>query len=258
MTDFSVTFAFLSPEIASSRLRAAIPQRELRKLGVDEGRDILVYGKHCVDMQTALLFKKRVYDICDDHFHTMHEAYYREHAQKADLITVNTDEMARIVLRETGRKAIIIPDPYESDEQPAGYCEGVLWFGHESNVKTIEPYRDVIDRVLTHPEWTRDIQLHAIKECALVCIPTDDRKGKSANRLIEAVRNGRFVVAGDLPAHDEFKDFMWIGDIQKGIEWAKRNKGECILRVRECQSYIRDKYSPERIGQLWLEALQSI
>jgi hypothetical protein len=253
-----VTFAYIAPEVASSRLRAEIPQRELEKHGIKKGRDILVYGKHVVPMPVAMRFGKRVYDICDDHFHTMHEAYYRDHAQKADLVTVNTDEMARIVLKETGRTAVVIPDPYESDEQPAGYGEGVLWFGHESNVKTIEPYRDVIDRILTHPEWTREIQLKAIKECTLVCIPTDGRKGKSANRLIEAVRNGRFVVAGELPAHEEFKDFMWIGDIREGIDWARRNKDECILRVRECQSYIKDKYSPERIGQLWLEALQSI
>jgi hypothetical protein len=254
-----VTFAFLSPEIASSRLRAEIPQRELEKLGVKKGRDILVYGKHVVPMRVVEQFGKRVYDICDDHFHTQHEAYYREHAAFADLVTVNSEEMARIVLEETGRKAtVIIPDPYESEEQPAGYGKGVLWYGHESNLKTIEPYRDLIDRVLTHPEWSRENQVEAIKECAVVIIPTDCRKGKSANRLIEAVRNGRFVVAGDLPAHDEFKEFMWIGDIREGIEWAKSHKDECIERVKACQDYLRDRYSPERIGKLWLEALQGI
>jgi hypothetical protein len=253
-----VTFAFLSPEIASSRLRAEIPQRELRKLGVTYGRDVLVYGKHVVAIQTAMQFGKRIYDICDDHFHTQHEQYYREHALLADLITVNSDEMARIVLKETGRQAIVIPDPYESEEQTAGYGQGVLWYGHESNLKTIEPYRDLISRVLTHPEWTRERQVQAIKECAVVLIPTDERKGKSANRLIEAVRNGRFVVAGELPAHDEFKQYMWIGDIREGLEWAKNHPNECIEAVKSCQTYIRDKFSPARIGKLWLEALESI
>lgn len=254
----NVTFAFLSPEIASSRLRAEIPKRELEKLGVKQGRDILVYGKHVVPMHTAMHFGKRVYDICDDHFHTVFEQYYREHSLVADLITVNSDEMARIVLKETGRKAVIIPDPYESDEQPAGYGDGVLWYGHESNLKTIEPYRDCIDTVLTHPDWTREKQVQAISECAVVVIPTDERKGKSANRLIEAVRNGRFVVAGGLPANDEFKQFMWIGDIREGLEWAKSHPDDCIERVRKCQDYIRDKFSPERIGKLWLDALNSI
>jgi len=254
----NVTFAFLSPEIASSRLRAGIPQREIEKLGVKRGKDILVYSKHVVPMHIAMHYGKRVFDICDDHFHSVFEQYYREHSLVADLITVNSDEMARIVLRETGRIATIIPDPYESEEQPAGYGEGVLWYGHESNLKTIEPYRGLVDRILTHPEWTREKQTRAIKDCAVVVIPTDERKGKSANRLIDAVRNGRFVVAGELPAHDEFKEFMWIGDIKAGIEWAKNNPKQCIKRVEFCQNYIRDRFSPETIGKLWFDTLKSI
>lgn len=254
----NVTFAFLTHEIASSRLRAEIPQQELEKLGVWKGRDILVYGKHVVNMRIVTQFNKCVYDICDDHFHTLHEKYYREHAERADLVTVNTEEMARIVLKETGRTAVVIPDPYESEEQEAGCGQGVLWFGHESNLKTIASYRDCINIILTNPEWTREKQLQAIHDCAVVVIPTDERKGKSANRLVEAVRNGRFVVAGDLPAHDEFREFMWIGDIRKGLAWAKANPEECIERVKLCQVYIKDRFSPARIGRMWLEALQNI
>lgn len=253
-----VTFAFLNKEIASSRMRAEIPQRELEKLGVRIGRDVLVYGKHVVPMRAALNFGKRVYDICDDHFHTAHEKYYREHAAEADMLTVNSEEMAKIVLKETGRWPTVIPDPYESDEQPAGYGEGVLWYGHESNLKTLTPYSDCVDVILTGEAWSREKQVQAINDCAIVLIPTDERKGKSANRLIEAVRNGRFVVAGPLPAHDEFEEFMWIGDIREGIEWAKSHKEECIERVKRCQDYIRDKYSPETIGKMWLEALGTL
>jgi hypothetical protein len=254
----NVTFAYISPDVASSRLRAEIPQKELEKYGVKKGRNILVYSKHVVPMYVAQRFNKRVYDICDNHFHSVYEKYYREHTNLADLITVNTSEMQTIVLAETGKHAVIIPDPYESDEQPAGYGKGILWYGHESNLKTIEPYLDLIDVVLTHPEWTREKQLQALKECALVIIPTDERKGKSANRLIEAVRNGRFVVAGELPAHDEFKDFMWIGDIREGVHWAKNHPKECIEKVRACQYYIRDKYSPETIGKMWFDTLEKI
>lgn len=253
-----VTFAFLAPEIASSRLRAGIPQAELKKLGVGRGNDVLVYGKHVVRMEIAMLYKKRVYDICDDHFHTIHEPYYREHAMTADLITVNSEEMARIVFAETSRVATVIPDPYESEERPAMRGKGVLWYGHESNLKTIEPYRHCIDSILTTPEWSRERQLKLIHDCAIVVIPTDERKAKSANRLIEAVRNGRFVVAGELPAHDEFKDFMWIGDIFEGLEWAKAHPEECINKTTLCQTYIRDKFSPERIGKLWLETLKGL
>ena len=253
-----VTFAFLSPDIASSRLRAQIPQQELVKLGMNLGRDVLVYGKHVVTQEQASRYDMRVYDVCDNHYHTQYEKYYRFHSGWADVVTVNSLVMAEIVKAETGREAVIIPDPYESDEQPAGMGKGVLWFGHENNWKTIDPYRTLIDCILTYPEWTREKQLAALKECALVVIPTDDRKGKSANRLIESVRNGRFVVAGELPAHDEFREFMWIGDIQEGIEWAKSHKAECIERVEACQDYIRDKYSPATIGKMWFEVLEKL
>lgn len=254
----NVTFAVLDHKIASSRLRAEIPQQELAKLGIGKGRDVLVYGKHVVTLEQAASFKKRVYDVCDDHFHTKHEDYYRVHCRLADLVTVNSEAMAEIVLDETGRKAFVIPDPYESNEVPAGYGEGVLWFGHESNLHTIEPYMDCVHRVLTANEWSREGQLRALAECAVVVIPVGEKKGKSANRLIESVRNGRFVVAGELPAHDEFKPYMWIGDIREGLEWAQSNLDECVERVKACQDYIRDKYSPQAIGKKWLEVLSAI
>lgn len=223
-----------------------------------KGMDVVVYGKHWLSIADLSPFKKRVFDVCDDHFNGPHDAYYREHIAKADLVTCNSEAMKETIRRETDHIATVIPDPYESDEQEAGYGQGVLWYGHESNLKTIEPYRGVIDRVLTHPEWSRENQVEAIKECAIVVIPTDERKGKSANRLIEAVRNGRFVVGGDLPSHNEFKDMMWIGDIKEGIEWVKTHPEECIKRVKQCQDYIRDRFSPEHIGQLWLETLQTL
>ena len=253
-----VTFAFLDPKVASSRLRAGIPQKELARHGVGLGRDILVYGKHVLPRGIVEQYKKSVYDICDDHFHTDHEKYYREHAAFADLITVNSEEMARIVKEETWRNPVVIPDPYESEEQEAGYGKGVLWFGHQSNLKTVEPYYDIVTNILTAQDWSREAQLKAIHECGIVVIPTSDKKGKSANRLIEAVRNGRFVVAGELPAHEEFKQFMWIGDIREGISWAASHKSECISRVKDCQDYIRDRFSPETIGQMWYATIKEV
>ena len=162
------------------------------------------------------------------------------------------------VAEETWRNPVVIPDPYESEEQEAGYGEGVLWFGHQSNLKTVEPYYDVVTNILTAQDWSREAQLKAIHDCGVVVIPTSDKKGKSANRLIEAVRNGRFVVAGELPAHEEFKQFMWIGDIREGISWAASHKSECISRVKDCQDYIRDRFSPETIGQMWYATIKEV
>ena len=253
-----VTFADFGENIASSRLRAAIPQRELAKLGMSKGADVLVYGKHLVPMQMTKRYGRRVFDICDNHFSDQFAAYYLEHATKADLVTCNSEAMREVIRQHTGRIATVIPDPYESEEKPAGMGNGLLWFGHQSNLVDLKPYLDLKPEILTGEEWSRERQLEALEKCAAVLIPTGKSMAKSANRLIEAVRNGRFVIAGDLPAHEEFRPFMWIGDIRKGVEWFKENRDSSVPLVRACQRYIRDKYSPEAIGSLWHDALEKL
>jgi hypothetical protein len=253
-----VIFASFGDNIASSRLRALIPQQQLAALGMAKGRDVLVYGKHLITEDQARLFRKRVYDVCDNHFSDQFADYYLEHATKADLVTCNSETMKEVIRQHTGRMATVIPDPYESDEKPAGYGNGILWFGHESNLIDLHPYLDLKPEILTGSEWSRDKQLKALERCAVVMIPTGKSMAKSANRLIESVRNGRFVVAGELPAHDEFREFMWVGDIREGLEWFKAYPHKALKQVEACQQYIRDKYSPEAIGRLWFDALRTL
>ena len=257
-----VTFASFGPQYASSRLRADIPQQELAKLGIKMGKDVLVYGKHVVTLEQAKSYKKCIFDICDNHFSRKDVGdYYREHAANADLITVNSDEMAGIVSRETGREAMVIPDPYESDEKEPGIVSYPFWFGHESNLSDLERYLPISGlQILTGEEWSREKQLAMLQECSCVLIPTGKSMSKSANRLIESVRNGRFVIAGELPAHEEFKDLMFVGnDLKYGLEWFKSsNPVDILQRIRDCQTIIRDRYSPGRISRLWLEAIERV
>ena len=251
-----VAFASFGDNVASSRLRAIIPRNELAKLGVKYGKDVIVYGKSFIKMDELKPYGKRVFDVCDDHFGKSHDAYYREHIAKADLVTCNSNTMAEIIRQETGRIATVIPDPYESEEQPADAGEGVLWFGHETNLVDLDPSLDLKPEILTGSNWSREKQLAALKACGCVIIPTGKSMAKSANRMIESVRNGRFVVAGELPAHDEFAGWMWVGkDLHEGVEWFNRYRTEAIEEVKSCQNYIREHYSPERIGRLWFNAL---
>lgn len=253
-----MTFATFGDHLASSRLRAKIPQIELEKLGIGRGTEVVVYGKHWLSFADLSPFKKRVFDVCDDHFNGPHDAYYREHIENAHRVTCNSEEMARVVKRETGVEATVIPDPYESEEKPAGMGNGLLWFGHQSNLVDLEPYQDLNPEVLTGADWSREKQLDALDRCAAVLIPTGKSMAKSANRLIESVRNGRFVIAGYMPAHDEFGEWMWVGDIREGVEWLKEYPRQAVNDVADCQSYIREHYSPEVIGRLWLNALSEL
>jgi hypothetical protein len=51
---------------------------------------------------------------------------------------------------------------------------------------------------------------------------------------------------------------MWIGDIEDGMIWFEENRTEAIKRIRNCQDYIRNRYSPDEIGRQWLNVLERI
>lgn len=251
-----VTFAWFGDTVASSRLRARIPQRELKKYRIHPGKDVVVYGKHWLTEYELRPFQKRIFDICDDHFNDQFADYYHRHTLLADAVTCNSLEMARIIKEEADIDATVIDDPWESPEQPAGIGKGYLWFGHPGNKKDVEPYPEV--RIYTGENWTIEGQRQAIEECAAVVIPSSGKLAKSANRLVESVRCGRFVIANDLPAYREFSPWMWIGDIRDGMKWFEENHEEAIKRVRNCQDYVRVRYSPKEIAHQWLNVLERI
>lgn len=264
-----VTFHVNDTKHASSRLRAVIPAKELIKLGeqvVPDG-DILVWGKHFLDLESAKKFKRKVFDVCDDHFDGPHAGYYRKALEMADLVTCNSDAM-RFRLHQMGRVATVIPDPYESERKEPSWGQGVLWFGHESNLMDLYRVSGQIKQKLTIVskkvatdivEWSQETQKQELAKCAVVILPTGKSPCKSANRLLESVMSGKMVVAEPLPAYEEFGRFIWIGDIAKGLEAVFAADPDDIRKqVRWAQGYIEAGYSPRVIGRKWKEALEAL
>jgi hypothetical protein len=99
-----VTFISFGKGLASSRLRAEIPQAEFAKMGIERGSDVVVYGKHWIYEDQLKGFKKKVFDVCDNHFHNEHADYYKRHCQIADLITCNSEYMASTSQKKGSRK----------------------------------------------------------------------------------------------------------------------------------------------------------
>lgn len=258
-----VTFAAFSPEIASSRLRAAIPQRELERRGIQQGRDVLVYGKHFLSFEQIAPFKKKIYDICDDHFGTPElRDYYLSHAEQADALTCNSEVMRQRIKEETGREATIIREPYESPERQPGIGPKLLWFGHASNLgdlnRLIPHLKHPLLALSNHPDavqWTPESFSAAITEPCIVIIPTGKSMAKSENRMVEAIRRGRYVCAEHLPAYEPFQRFFHLGDILGHIDYALEIPERAIAAIREAQDYIRDRYSPATVADQWLEVI---
>lgn len=264
-----VSFLTFADSLASARYRQLIPIRELLKLGVEVTQDAetIVCSKHGWDEHLIDSYKRIVYDVCDDHMFPEKKwcEFYRKMIRRADVVTCNSPAMQFRIFQETGKSAVIIPDPYETEEQEPSWGEGLLWFGHDLNLPDLRRQEASLKGYLLqvvskpiHPfitPWSPEVQAGALKKCAVVILPTGLSPCKSANRAVEALRAGKFVVANPLPAYDELKDFIWIGDLRKGCDWAHQNHVEALRMVREGQAYIRTKFSPERVGSLWKAVL---
>jgi len=260
----SVSFLKFKESMASARYRGAIPEAELRKLGIPEGDDILICSKHGWDWSITDRFGKIVFDMSDDHFHSAHSAHYRLACEKADAITCPTPTMAKIILAETGRVATVIPDPYEQRETKAHIHDSLLWYGHYTNAPDLERELpslagmkiEIVSTIKGFTMWSPKAMDEAFSKAGLVIIPTGLSMAKSGNRAVEAIRRGLFVVANPLPAYSDLG--IWLGDIRAGVDWALSHRGEAIRRIKQSQDYVRYQYSPQRIGKLWANLLSSI
>jgi hypothetical protein len=158
-------------------------------------------------------------------------------------------------IKELGKDAIVIPDPYDYPEMPPHY-DGVnlLWYGHHVN-------RDSLKRILPEIEgyplrvvsnfdgaipWSNETMLEEFARADIVVIPAT-APYKSANRAIEAIRQGCFVVA---EPHSSLEGFpIYIGNIKEGIEWTtKQNMNELISKA---QKFVREEFSPQTLIDKW-------
>ena len=108
-------------------------------------------------------------------------------------------------------------------------------------------------------QWSEEATWQALADADLVVVPssTGHRKQvKSPNRVIEALRGGRFVAAYPVPSYRQFAEFAWLGeDVVQGIRWALRHPAEVRERIRRGQQYIEAKFSPAAIASKWDAAL---
>lgn len=259
----NVTHKHQGAHLASSRLRMIIPAQAMAARGVKPGKDWLVIGKHNWDWAEQTAGYRRVcFDVCDDHFADQWADHYVSCCSRADLVTCNTPWMAERIEALTSRKAVVIPDPYEQPERPARVHDRLLWFGHRENIPSLNavlplPWPVEVVTNSTAPgvtNWSQEAMDKAFDRAGLCIIPSTGKPGKSANRALDAIRRGLFVVAGPVPAYADLG--IWIGDIREGVTWALSHQDEALRRIKAAQGYIATEYSPERIAGLWLDALR--
>ena len=181
------------------------------------------------------------------------------------------DDGARTIRKWTGREATVIDDPYENEEW-LPQCQGneVLWLGHSANIESLfaswasSPNCESCSRcarTTSTPsalEWSPETERRSLARAAVVLV-TGNNPGASANRIVKALRAGRFVVTpGGAPAWDEFKPYIWMGDVREGIEWAFNNREEACAKIKAGQAFVRERNSPGAIARMWMDVFDSI
>lgn len=255
------------PELASYRLRVAIPAHHLAcqyAIGTT-GQKTFFFKNGNVELAETL--NGVAYDVVNDRFKGKHAEKYHGMCSVADVITVASEVMAEIVHEHTGREAVVIDDPYETPELPAKCVgTGVVWYGHAANLASLLPHLDYVDDLIVcsniakaHVPWSMENEQLCLQGAA-VALLTGSSPGASANRVVKAIRAGRFVVAPKdcAEAWRELSPYIWIGDVAEGIAWALNNREEACNKTTQGQKYVAERFNPRKIGARWTEVFASI
>lgn len=278
-------------DLASSRYRAIIPGGVLQRrgdadiyIGLDAmGDAVNVYHKYYEQHLRNCGTHPGIVDIVDDY---IFEDFVREkpqHAWKAEVteklvatakaITTSTPIQAERIRERFGVDATIIQDVYEWPERPFRWTggESVMWFGAPYNMNAligveidcgIEAITDCDPGRhgnMLYTPWSRATMERGFSRhdvCLLPALPHAWARGKSPNRIVNALRAGKFVLTNEHPAHDEFREFVWMAKPLSGLRWARANPEKAQAMVEAGQAYIRDRYSPEAAADKWLEVFK--
>lgn len=245
---------------ASYRYRGAIPSATLGVPMNDESAAVWILSKITksspVWLEKAKALGKRVIaDVCDPHFA---KPEYQTVIERADALTCPTPLLAQFLYEDFGRVATVIDDPYEFEcVLPHVRGNNLLWFGHASNYEGMAMFREALQeyplRLVSNIEgfipWSKETMRDEFIKADIVLLP-DSVPTKSANRAVEAIRQGCFVVACPHPSLEGIPG-IWVGDLLKGVEWASTHQQEANDRLIQSQAYVRERFSPERVANAW-------
>lgn len=111
--------------------------------------------------------------------------------------------------------------------------------------------------------WSPAVMAGRLGACDLVLLPTDTTDPRSftssANRLVTALRAGRFPVAGPIPSYLEFADSAWVGDNPvSGMDWALTHPQAVLERLRAGQAHLEQSFSIKAVAAAWGAVFEAV
>ncbi|CAB4128486.1 6-hydroxymethylpterin diphosphokinase MptE-like [uncultured Caudovirales phage] len=238
---------------ASWRYRAKIVSDGWAELN-DFSADTLIFAKpQANELMEMARAKARgawvIVDFCDDHFDWVH---YKEALRLADAVSCNTEVMKKII-KEHGRDATVIGDPYEYPEAKPHYNGlNLLWYGHAVNKHSLERILPDLEgynlRVVSNfggaIPWSHETMLEEFARADIVLMPAT-AEYKSPNRAIEAIRQGCFVVS----ERDLGIPHIYVGNILEGIKWTQTQDINTL--ISKAQKFVMDEFTPQILIDKW-------
>jgi hypothetical protein len=253
------------PHLVSYRGRIAVPAEYLRKQGwrvsvgqYQPGATVHVFSKHWNKEADLYRMKQSpcgIFDVCDDHFDGTHGSYYREMCRAARVLVFSSEGLRDIV----GRGNVI----YEPYELPEGKVRTpterkALWFGHQANLYTVAPHIEAmkglgweVRLVMNAPPELPNFfpfSLKTLKEqlswCHVVLLP-QPKAWKSPNRMVEALRAGRFPLLDSIPAYEGWG--LPTGELWNRLESCLET--DWTTHLKAAQNRVKREFSPESVGK---------
>ncbi len=111
-------------------------------------------------------------------------------------------------------------------------------------------------------DWNWDLQGQKLHECDAVLMPVSTEhyrtETKSANRVIDSLVSGKWVITSPLPSYVEFDSFTWQKDPIEGIKWALNNQEAVIEKITQGQQYSIENYNVDLAAKKWLEVFRGL
>jgi len=108
--------------------------------------------------------------------------------------------------------------------------------------------------------WTWERQGQLLESCDIVLMPVQTENPrtdtKSANRLIDSLISGRFVITTPLHSYLDFEPFTWQGDYIEGIKWARANPEKVLEMITAGQHYVEENYSARVLSKRFIEEVK--
>ncbi len=250
--------------MASYRYRAEMPAKWLGADINNPRADVHIYSKPIQpDVEFARKAKEQgktvIVDICDIHFD---RPEYRKIIKYADIVTTSSKWSADYIRDDFGKETFFIPESWEFPHlEPHCFGSRLLWFGSSGNYDSLERIRyqiegfplTVVSDVTGATPWSLENLGKALSESDIVILPETDPY-KSANRAVEAIISGCYVVAEPHPSLEGFP--VYTGNIRKGIEWAIQNLNAANDRTEQAQEFVKKSMSPEILANAWKTAIR--